>query len=108
LGETRARTERVFANLFENAIDAMRSGGSLSLRGENDGDNIMFRVQDTGPGIGASLHGDSRARDTGQRCRIPGPVSVRRRSAACFSRSITAAISGRTMPPGPSARGPRE
>jgi len=53
----RARMERVFANLFENAIEAMRSGGSISIRGETDGDNIMVRVEDTGPGISASLQG---------------------------------------------------
>ena len=49
--------ERVFANLFENAIEAMRSGGSISIRGEADGDNITVRVEDTGPGISASLQG---------------------------------------------------
>jgi two-component system, OmpR family, sensor kinase len=53
----RARMERVFANLFENAIEAMRSGGSISIRGEAEGDNIMVRVEDTGPGISASLQG---------------------------------------------------
>jgi signal transduction histidine kinase len=53
----RARMERVFANLFENAIEAMRSGGSISIRGESEGDNIMIRVEDTGPGISASLQG---------------------------------------------------
>jgi signal transduction histidine kinase len=53
----RARMERVFANLFENAIEAMRSGGSISIRGELDGDNIMVRVEDTGPGISAALQG---------------------------------------------------
>jgi signal transduction histidine kinase len=53
----RARMERVFANLFENAIEAMRSGGSISISAENDGDNVMVRVEDTGPGISASLHG---------------------------------------------------
>jgi signal transduction histidine kinase len=53
----RARMERVFANLFENAIEAMRSGGSISIRGETDGDNIMVRVEDTGPGISAALQG---------------------------------------------------
>ncbi len=53
----RARMERVFANLFENAIEAMRSGGSISIRGEVEGDNIVVRVEDTGPGISASLHG---------------------------------------------------
>jgi signal transduction histidine kinase len=53
----RARMERVFANLFENAIEAMRSGGSISIQGEADGDNIMVRVEDTGPGISAALQG---------------------------------------------------
>jgi signal transduction histidine kinase len=53
----RARMERVFANLFENAIEAMRSGGSISIQGEAEGDNIMVRVEDTGPGISADLQG---------------------------------------------------
>ena len=42
---------------FENAIEAMRSGGSISIQGETDGDNIMVRVEDTGPGISAALQG---------------------------------------------------
>jgi signal transduction histidine kinase len=53
----RARMERVFANLFENAIEAMRSGGSISIQGQVEGDDIMVRVEDTGPGISASLQG---------------------------------------------------
>jgi signal transduction histidine kinase len=53
----RARIERVFANLFENAIEAMRSGGSILVRGELNEDSIMVRVEDTGPGISASLRG---------------------------------------------------
>jgi signal transduction histidine kinase len=53
----RARMERVFANLFENAIEAMRSGGCISIQGQAEGDNIMVRVEDTGPGISASLQG---------------------------------------------------
>jgi signal transduction histidine kinase len=53
----RARMERVFANLFENAIEAMRSGGNISIGGEAHGDNIMVRVEDTGPGISAALQG---------------------------------------------------
>jgi signal transduction histidine kinase len=52
----RARMERVFANLFENAIEAMHAGGSISIQGAADGDNIIVRVEDTGPGISASLH----------------------------------------------------
>jgi NtrC-family two-component system sensor histidine kinase KinB len=53
----RARMERVFANLFENAIEAMRSDGSISIRAQSEGDNIMVRVEDTGPGISAALQG---------------------------------------------------
>lgn len=49
--------ERVFANLFQNAIEAMRSGGCISIRAEADGDNIMVRFEDNGPGISASLQG---------------------------------------------------
>jgi signal transduction histidine kinase len=59
----RARMERVFSNLFENAIEAIRSRGSLatpgkiSVQGEVDGDSIMLRVEDTGPGISHALRG---------------------------------------------------
>ncbi len=53
----RARMERVFANLFQNAIEAMRSGGRISIRAEADGENVMVRFEDNGPGISASLQG---------------------------------------------------
>ena len=53
----RARMERVFANLFENAIEAMHASGSIFIQGAADGDNIIVRVEDTGPGISAALHG---------------------------------------------------
>jgi len=49
----RARMERVFANLFENAIEGMRSGGSISIRAEAESDDILVRVEDSGPGISA-------------------------------------------------------
>lgn len=49
--------ERVFSNLFENAIDAMGSGGHVAIRSQVDGDNILVRVEDTGPGISAALRG---------------------------------------------------
>ena len=51
----RARMERVFANLFENAIDAMHSGGQISIRLLPDGGNIVVCVEDTGPGINPAL-----------------------------------------------------
>ena len=53
----RARMERVFSNLFENAIDAMGSGGRVAIRSQVDGDNILVRVEDTGPGIHPALRG---------------------------------------------------
>jgi signal transduction histidine kinase len=53
----RARMERVFANLFENAIDAMASGGSISVEARPDGGNLLVRVEDNGPGLSASLQG---------------------------------------------------
>jgi signal transduction histidine kinase len=51
----RARIERVFSNLFENAIDAMRSGGKVLIRSQTDHDNVLVRVDDTGPGISAAV-----------------------------------------------------
>jgi signal transduction histidine kinase len=53
----RARMERVFANLFENAIDAMRSGGCISVQAAAEGDHVTVRVEDSGPGISAALQG---------------------------------------------------
>ena len=53
----RARMERVFSNLFENAIEAMRSGGTISIQAETDGASIVVRVADTGPGISPALRG---------------------------------------------------
>ena len=51
----RARIERVFANLFENAIDAMRSGGKVVIQSEAGHDDILVRVDDTGPGISPAV-----------------------------------------------------
>ena len=53
----RARMERVFSNLFENAIDAMRSGGRVAVHSHTEADNIVVRVEDTGPGISPALRG---------------------------------------------------
>ena len=53
----RARIERVFSNLFENAIEAMQAGGSISVRCHANGDSIIVEVEDTGPGISPALRG---------------------------------------------------
>jgi len=51
----RARIERVFSNLFENAIDAMRSGGKVVIESQADRDNVLVHVDDTGPGINPAV-----------------------------------------------------
>ena len=51
----RARIERVFANLFENAIEAIRSGGTISVRSKVEEDSLLVEVHDTGPGISPAL-----------------------------------------------------
>jgi signal transduction histidine kinase len=59
----RARMERVFSNLFENAIEAIRTGGAISIRGtisiraQAEGESVMVRVEDSGPGISDALRG---------------------------------------------------
>lgn len=47
----RARMERVFLNLFENAFEAMGSGGRVLVKADVQGPNVLIRVADTGPGI---------------------------------------------------------
>jgi signal transduction histidine kinase len=51
----RARIERVFSNLFENAIDAMRSGGKVVIESQADPDSVLVHVDDTGPGINPAV-----------------------------------------------------
>ena len=51
----RARIERVFSNLFENAIEAIRSGGTIFVRSTVDGESLLVEVHDTGPGISPAV-----------------------------------------------------
>jgi signal transduction histidine kinase len=51
----RARIERVFLNLISNALEAMPNGGCVQIRAERNGESVLVRVDDTGPGIPASV-----------------------------------------------------
>ena len=43
--------ERVFANIVTNAIKFTPSGGSIIIRSELRGNEVMVTIADTGPGI---------------------------------------------------------
>jgi len=47
----RARIERVFLNLIDNALGMMPKGGRLRITAGVEGTSVLVRVQDTGPGI---------------------------------------------------------
>ena len=51
----RSPMERVFQNLIANAIEAMPGGGSVSVRAERHGPELVISVEDTGPGIPALI-----------------------------------------------------
>ncbi len=46
-----SKIKRVIFNLSRNAIDAMPEGGRFLLSVEREGDDVVFRAKDNGPGI---------------------------------------------------------
>jgi signal transduction histidine kinase len=46
----------VFTNLLENAADAMRGDGIITIRGAAHNDEVQVTVSDSGPGIAPELH----------------------------------------------------
>src|SRR5262249_9143764 len=47
----RTRVERVFTNLFSNAVEAMDAGGEISIYAKDCDHSLNVFVEDTGPGI---------------------------------------------------------
>lgn len=46
---------QVWTNLIDNAIDAMRGEGTLTLRARRAGDRVEVQVEDDGPGVPADI-----------------------------------------------------
>jgi len=53
----RARMERVFCNLFENAVEVMTGGGTVRIQAKPEASAVVIVVQDTGPGIRPEVRG---------------------------------------------------
>lgn len=51
-----SQLDQVLLNLVVNAADAMPEGGTLTVATRVVGDEVLWRVRDTGPGIPAELH----------------------------------------------------
>ena len=51
----RARVERVFVNLIDNAIEAMPAGGAIRISASLSPDGVIIEVADTGPGISPEI-----------------------------------------------------
>ena len=51
----RARVERVFVNLIDNAVEAMPEGGAVHISASISSDGVVVEVADTGPGISPEI-----------------------------------------------------
>ena len=51
----RARMERVFLNLIDNALGMMPAGGRLQISAESSQGSVIVKVQDSGPGIAPQI-----------------------------------------------------
>ena len=48
---------QVWANLIENAIDAVAAGGEVSVQARREGSEVVVRIIDNGPGIPPEIQG---------------------------------------------------
>ena len=54
LNADRGQIERLFANLIQNAVQAMADGGSLSIQCQFVDEHVHIRISDTGKGIASN------------------------------------------------------
>lgn len=50
------KLNQVFMNLLANAIQAIESQGTITIKTRHDGNNVEIRIEDTGCGIGENNH----------------------------------------------------